>query len=141
MRDVILDTNVFVAAGFNRRSSAARIIQLVREGRLRIVWNAATQREIQYILDKIPPLSFARVEGLFCHENRYDGVTHVEEFAAIADPDDRKFAALAAATGAVLITNDDHLLSEAEATRLPIVTPRRFLQEYPPDDLDGPSPG
>ena len=33
--NVILDTNVFVAAGFSERSASARIIEAVREGRLR----------------------------------------------------------------------------------------------------------
>jgi predicted nucleic acid-binding protein len=125
---VILDTNVFVAAGFNRRSSAARMVEAVREGKLRMVWNESTRRETQYILDKIPPLSFARVADLFRDEDRFDGETKPEEFAAIADPDDRKFAALADATGAVLVTNDEHLLSERDTTRLRILTPRRYWE-------------
>ncbi len=45
--EVVLDTNVFVAAGFNPGSHSARIVEAVRNGRLRMVWDNATQAENQ----------------------------------------------------------------------------------------------
>ena len=42
MRQVVIDTNVFVAAGFNPRSAAARILAAVREGRFQLIWNEPT---------------------------------------------------------------------------------------------------
>jgi hypothetical protein len=42
MKGVVIDTNVFVAAGFNRRSAAARIVAAVREGHFQLVWNKPT---------------------------------------------------------------------------------------------------
>ena len=42
---VVLDTNVFVAAGFNPRSASARIVDAVKHGQVRMVWNDATRRE------------------------------------------------------------------------------------------------
>lgn len=70
--NVILDTNIFVAAGFNGRSASARIIEAVRSGHL--VW-AATFAE------------------LFRTEDHFTGATHPDHFDPISDPDDRKFAA------------------------------------------------
>ncbi len=61
MMDVVLDTNVWVAAGFNPDSSAAQIIQAIRDGDLRLVWNEATRRETRQILTQIPPLDWHRV--------------------------------------------------------------------------------
>jgi hypothetical protein len=34
---VVLDTNVFVAAGFNPRSASARIVEAVKRGQVRMV--------------------------------------------------------------------------------------------------------
>jgi predicted nucleic acid-binding protein len=124
---VILDTNVFVAAGFNRRSASARIVEQVRSGQLRMIWNDQTRRETQYILSKIPRVSWSSVADLFREEDRYDGETSPEKFDYIPDADDRKFAALSDATGAVLITNDDHLLSNRDRAGLKILTPREYL--------------
>jgi predicted nucleic acid-binding protein len=123
----ILDTNVFVAAGFNPRSASRQIVRQVRLGQLRMIWNEETRREIRYILEKIPPLSWAQVAELFRPENRFAGPTRPEAFGYIADPEDRKFAALAEATGAVLVTQDDHLLAHRHQEALRIVRPGEFL--------------
>jgi uncharacterized protein len=123
---VVLDTNVLVAAGFNRRSASARIVDAVKRGELRMLWNDATRREIEHIVRKIPPLRAQALEPLFRPEDRVTVPTHPERFAEIPDPDDRKFAALAEATGAVLISNDEHLLGHRDRMNLTVLTPSEF---------------
>jgi predicted nucleic acid-binding protein len=125
---VILDTNVIVAAGFNPRSASARILEQVRSGQLLMIWNEPTRRETQHILEKIPPLSWSSVAGLFRKEDCQFIEADLDDFHYIPDPDDRKFAALAQATGAVLLTNDDDLLSNRNRAGLDILTPREFLE-------------
>jgi uncharacterized protein len=120
---VVLDTNVFVGAGFNPRSSSAKIVDAVRKGQLRMIWNDATRREIERIMRQIPPLRAQGVSDLFRWEDRYAAPTHRERFAFIPDPDDRKFAALAQAAGATLVLNDDHLLSHRDRIDVPVLTP------------------
>ena len=39
MERIVIDTNVFVAAGVNPRSAAAPILAAVREGRFQLIWN------------------------------------------------------------------------------------------------------
>ena len=46
----MLDTNVFVAAGFNPGSQSARLFEAVRDRRLRMVWNEATHAEIEHVM-------------------------------------------------------------------------------------------
>jgi predicted nucleic acid-binding protein len=121
-----VDTNVFVAAAFKRDSASARILEQVRAGDLRMVWNDATRRETQRILSKIPPISWSDAAELFREEDRFQGATSPEKFDYIPDADDRKFAALAEAAGAVLITNDDHLLSNRERAEFEILTPAEY---------------
>ena len=130
---VILDTNVFVAAGFKRNSAAARILEQVRSGQLRMVWNEATRRETEYILKKIPPLSWDGVAELFRDEDCYGDATAAEAFDHISDRDDRKYAALAAAAGVVLLTNDDHLLRSRDLSRIEILTPAEYWRQYESD--------
>lgn len=126
---VVLDTNVFIAAQFSSRSSSARIIERVRAGQLRMVWNEQTRRETRYILKKIPPLSWYRVEPLFVVENLCSVSVHPEKYGVIPDPEDRKFAALASVSGAVLVSNDEDLLSVRSRLDVTVLTPAEFARE------------
>jgi predicted nucleic acid-binding protein len=128
----ILDTNVFVAAGFRRSSRAARIVEAIRAGRLRMAWNDATRREVERVLNRIPRLRWEDVAELFREEDRYTGETHPEQFDYVPDPADRPFAALADATGVPLVTADEHLLAGRARARAPILTPGEFVRRYRP---------
>lgn len=123
---VVLDTNILVAAGFRPQSGSGRILERIRDGRVRLVWDQATRAETRYILEKIPPLDWRTIETLFRAEDEYMGPAAPERFAAIPDPDDRKFAALAYAARAILVTNDRHLLDFATDPPLQVMTPAEF---------------
>jgi predicted nucleic acid-binding protein len=125
---IVLDTNVFVAAGFNRESHSARILRGVEEGRFALVWDEATRRETEMILARIPRLGFERVAPLFRPEGEHRGPSAPERFDHVEDPDDRKFASLAARAGAVLVTNDNHLLAHRGRRDPRIETPAEFLR-------------
>ncbi len=125
---VVLDTNVFVAAAFNPRSHAARIIEAAREGRLRLVWNEATRGETRRVLDRIPPISWESFADLFREENRHRDRVKPGWFGHVDDPDDRVFGALAYAAGATLITQDDDLLERRSNVGVPILTPTEFVR-------------
>jgi predicted nucleic acid-binding protein len=56
--------------------------------------------------------------------------THPERFALIEDPNDLKFAALAAAAGAILVSNDDHLLSQRDRLEIEVLTPAELMARY-----------
>jgi predicted nucleic acid-binding protein len=91
-----------------------------------MIWNGATRREIERIMRQIPPLRAHGVSDLFRSEHRYAAPTHRERFAFIPHPDDRKFAALAQAAGATLVSNDDHLLNHRDRIDVPVLTPGEF---------------
>jgi uncharacterized protein len=129
---VILDTNVFVAAGFKPHSTAARIVAAVRAGRLAMVWSEATRRETQTILEKIPRLSWTSAAGLFLLPHRAAQPSVETGWEAIPDPADRKFAALCQATSAVLVTSDSDLLDCRALLGLPIATPSEFAAKFMP---------
>lgn len=58
----------------------------------------------------------------------FDGPVDLGPFRFIEDPVDRKYAALASASDATLVTNDDHLLSKRGQLGMPVMTPREFLR-------------
>ena len=124
---IVLDTNVFVAAGFNPGSSAARIVRDVERGRLRLVWDRETRRETEAVVRRIPRLDWGRFAPLFGDDGEFAGAVEPERFGHVEDPGDRKFAALAAASGAVLVTNDGHLLKHRGRDGLRVVTPSGFV--------------
>ena len=125
---VVLDTNILVAAGFKRGSASAHIVDAVRDGSLRMVWNDATRHETERIIGKIPPLRGLDAGKLFRADDRVALETHPERFAIVKDPDDRKFAALAHAAGATLISNDDHLLSCRDLLPVTVLTADAFWE-------------
>jgi predicted nucleic acid-binding protein len=131
MADVILDTNVFVAAGFRPRSAAALLVRAIREGRHRLVWSEPTRRETEAVLRRIPRLRWTGVEDLFRAGRKYEGALDPQAFSFVPDPDDRKFAALGAATGCPVISGDAHLLAHTHAIGAGVMTPRAFLEQEP----------
>ena len=125
---VVLDTNVLIAAGFNSRSHAARVVAAVREARLRAIWCTETRRESECLIRKIPPLSWSVFADLFdeedCHGEKLDPLA----FSYVPDPADRVFAALAHATCATLISQDDHLLAVRSKANVPFLRPHEFVR-------------
>ena len=127
MEGVVIDTNVFVAALFNPRSASARTLEGVRERRFRLIWNHPTRSETEMILRRIPRLDWQKVADLFRPEDEFTGPADPAAFAVIADPDDRKFAALSAAAKAPLVTSDKLVLAQRDNVGIEIATPRDFL--------------
>lgn len=121
----IFDTNLFVGAGFNPGSASASLIEAVRDGRLIMVWNAATLAETQRILRKIPPLSWDRVADVFLPAHEAPVVLDLSHVVFVNDFEDRKYAALSLAEGCPIVTSDDDLLSHGE--RLDVWKPGAFL--------------
>jgi uncharacterized protein len=120
---LVLDTNVFVAAGFRPRSHCARLLADVQCGIRAMVWNRPTRRETRAVLTRIPRLDWARFAPLFAPDAEFAGLTRPEDFPVVEDPADRKFIALAAAAGVCLVSSDRHLLSVRGRVEVEILTP------------------
>jgi hypothetical protein len=81
------------------------------------------------VLRRVPQLDWQHFAPLFRSEWEHRDELDLTPFMAIGDPDDRKFAALAAATQSVLISNDDHLLARREELPVRVLKPTEFLAE------------
>jgi predicted nucleic acid-binding protein len=123
---IVVDTNVFVAAGFNPRSASARVLAAARDGCFRLIWNTSTRRETEMIVVRIPRLDWKRFADLFRPEGEFTGPVDPDAFVLIADPDDRKFAALSAAAKRPLVTNDNDLLAARSSTGIDALNTSRL---------------
>src|SRR6516162_6086335 len=111
VRRVVLDTNVLVAAAYNPRSASRQVVEACLGGELTPVLSGALRREYEFILARAargrPYLE--RVHQLL------DGGEVVEPARTPRvvpdDPEDDKLVAAALAAGAVLVSNDRHLLA------------------------------
>ncbi|MDB5186154.1 MAG: hypothetical protein JWL85_677 [Candidatus Saccharibacteria bacterium] len=133
MKPVVIDTNVFIAAAFNPHSSAAQVIEAAQEGTLKIVWDEKTKHETQKLVTQIPMTrkKWPKFEKLFQGSVKHHTKIAPEAFKdTVKDRDDRKFAALAKDTGAIIVTNDDDLLGTKNQTGLTVMTPGEFVRTY-----------
>jgi len=124
---VVLDTNVLIASAFRPGSDSGRIVGAVRDGRLKLLWDDPTREEAERLFRKIPPLSWEAVAGLYLKANRRAGERDPAAWGKVSDPEDRKFAALAAAEGALLVSLDAHLLRAGLGTRPEVLTPSELV--------------
>lgn len=124
---VVIDTNVFVANGFNPESHSAQIIKLVNERKLTLYWNEKTRDEVRLMLKKIPPIGWDAVSHLFRQEGHVE--VHVKEqvFDYISDLDDRKFATVAFEANVPIVTNDEHFLEHRKRLPIGVYTPHQFM--------------
>jgi len=127
MEGVVIDTNVFVAAGFNARSASERILAAIRDRRFQLVWNEPTRREAEFVLRRIAVLGWDKFGDLFRPEGEFTGRVDLHDFVFIEDRDDRKFAALSAAAKVPLVTNDHYLLAHRNLIGFDVLTQRAFL--------------
>ena len=125
MLRAVLDTNVFVAAGFRPASASAALLRAAGERRLTLVWRPETRDETRAVLARIPRLDWEAAAPLFRPEGAARATVDLSAVAFVADPADRKFAALALGEGVPLASADRHLRDHAD--RLPVVAPALLL--------------
>jgi putative PIN family toxin of toxin-antitoxin system len=123
VRRVVLDTNVLVAAAYNPRSASRHVVEACLGGELTPVVSHALRHEYEFILARA-----ARGRAYLERVHRLLGGAEVVEPARTPrvvpdDPGDDKLVAAALAAGAVLVTNDSHLLALAGHGGLEVVRP------------------
>jgi putative PIN family toxin of toxin-antitoxin system len=122
-RRVVLDTNVLVAAAYNPRSASRHVIEACLGGELTPVVSGALRREYEFILARAVRgrAYLERVRQLL---DRAEVVEPAQVPRVVPDdPGDDKLVAAALAAGAVLVSNDGHLLALAGQEGLEVVRP------------------
>lgn len=126
---MVLDTNVFIAAYFNRKSASARIIDLCLENKHELIFSSRLRKEVRLILKNVrAKREFQkRIQSLFMNASRVRPTQKI--FAVKEDPEDNKFLECALEGKAdYLITSDRHLLELGEFAQTKICKPTQFLK-------------
>jgi putative PIN family toxin of toxin-antitoxin system len=123
----VLDTNVLVAAAYNPGSASRRVVEACLAGELTAVLSPALLREYDFILARA-----ARGRPYVEQLRRLLGSAEAVDpprtpRVVAADPDDDKLVAATLAAGAVLVTNDAHLLAVAGHEGLRVARPAAVL--------------
>ena len=124
---VVLDTNVLVAATYNPASASRRVVEACLGGGLTAVLSPALRREYEFILARAvrDQTYLERIRRLLDSAEVVDPAQTPR--VVPDDPEDDKLVAAALAAGAVLVTNDAHLLAVAGHEGLEVVRPTDAL--------------
>ena len=138
---IVLDTNVLVSGLLSPFGPPGDIVRLVAAGALRTCYDARILDEYREVLSR-PVFRIAgdRVESL-PHQIAADGllVTARPLAVRLPDPDDEVFLAVALAGDArCLVTGNLRHYPKPIRHRMPVVSPRDFLDLY--READSPAP-
>ena len=130
---IVLDTNVLVSGLLSPFGPPGDIVRLLAAGAVRACYDARILDEYREVLSR-PVLRIAegRVESLL-HQVAADGVLVTAQPLAIRlpDPDDEVFLAVALAGNArCLVTGNLRHYPKPIRKRMPVVSPRDFLDLY-----------
>jgi putative PIN family toxin of toxin-antitoxin system len=126
---VVMDTNVFIAARWNPRSTSARLLRLCAEGELQACYTRSMRAELALILRNVrAPQEFREfVEKVFAAGRL---ITQAPRVSIVKeDPDDNKYLACAIAADAAIVTSDRHLLQMDGWRGVRVMSPRGFAQD------------
>lgn len=129
MLKVVLDTNIFIAAYFNRKSASARIIDLCLDNEHELIFSSRLHKEVELILNNVKAEGEfqERIQNIFMNASQVKPTQKV--FMVKEDPDDNKFLECALEGKAdYLITSDRHLLELGEFAQTKICRPTQFLK-------------
>lgn len=133
---VVIDTNVYLSALISRNGVPARAVRKAF-AEFSPVYSRETIRELSERLndgkfakwidaeDRVRLLAFVMGQAAL--------VDPVPPVAVLADPDDDMFVALAlAARAGAIVTGDKRFLAAGRIGAVPILSPRRFVEDFPP---------
>ena len=126
---MVLDTNIFIAAYFNRKSASARIIDLCLENKHKLIFSPRLRKEVRLILKNVRAERefLEKIQSLFVNASKVKPTKKV--FTVKEDPEDNKFLECALEGEAdYLITSDRHLLEFGEFAQTKICKPTQFLK-------------
>jgi putative PIN family toxin of toxin-antitoxin system len=124
---LVLDTNLFIAAHFNKKSASAKIIDLCLTDKFKVYTAESLFKELEFILKNIraPIIYKEKIYQLF---NKANLVKPKKIWLVEEDPDDNKFLGTSLSAKAdYLLTNDRHLLKIKKFNKTEIIKPIDFL--------------
>jgi len=127
----VVDTNVFIAHNWNKESASAKILDLIKNKEISLIYTNSIKREAFHILKTINAnkKNVKFIEDIF---NNACLVKAKEHFNVVKDdPHDNKFIDCAVAGSAkYIITNDKDLLKLGKYRDIAILKPTEFIESH-----------
>ena len=122
---IVIDTNLLVAAFFNKKSASFQIVEMARRGDVHVLWTREIRREAIHILRNVKAgKEFAQFFREDFQVKNPPKVRVVKE-----DPDDNKFLACAVGARANLVVSSDRALLDVKIFQgIPVMTPKDALK-------------
>ncbi len=128
---VVPDTNLFIGARFNPRSSSAKILDLCLKGNFKALLSSRVKAEVRSMLGRVGGGDEFRSKIRRLLREAEEVRVKEEIPLLMEDPDDNKLLNCALWGRAdYLITNDRHLLKFREYLGVKIRRPSEFLREW-----------
>jgi putative PIN family toxin of toxin-antitoxin system len=124
---VVLDTNVW-ASGLLSGGNAEEVIRLVLSHHELVCSDYIVDELAKYLKSVHPRVSRVWLRQLWLSLDRYCVPVDIDMPSEIRDPKDEPVAALAAATGAMIVTGDKDFLEHEGDLGVPVVTVGEALQ-------------
>lgn len=135
MRQIVIDTNVIIAALRSRRGASFRLLQLVGKGTFDVNLSTALLYEYEEIARRVASAFWAephRVDEMLdylCAHGRKPKISFRWR-PHLRDPDDDMLLELAVAAGAdCIITHNTSDFGDCESLGVRVLTPLQFLTE------------
>jgi putative PIN family toxin of toxin-antitoxin system len=143
---IVIDTNVFVSALITPHSNSAKIFRLLEGSNLEALVSKEILSEISRVLcypkiKKRHGLNSAQIKALITDYSKIAALVKTrQEFNVIEeDPTDNKFLECAFFGKAdFIISGDEHLLKLKRFRKIPIISPREFLDKVEGGDSTPP---
>jgi putative PIN family toxin of toxin-antitoxin system len=126
---IVLDTNVLVSALLSPFGPAARILDLILAGDVRLAYDDRIMAEYRQVLAR-PKFSFdpQAVADVLAYMNAEGEAVVARPLSVeLPDPDDLAFLEVATQAGALLISGNLHHFPEEARGHTRVLTPRDFL--------------
>jgi len=130
---IVVDTNLLVAAFFNKKSSSFKILEMAEKGKIKLLWTKPIRNEARLILGNIKRAVKSKtgnqkiLKNIFQNENKVENPPQIDVIKE--DPEDNKFLGCALKGKAkMIVSNDQHLLKVRKLKGIPILTPSEAVK-------------
>ncbi|MFC1721807.1 putative toxin-antitoxin system toxin component, PIN family [Patescibacteria group bacterium] len=130
MVNVVIDTNLIIAAYYNKRSDSAKVLDLARNEEINVIWSEPLLREAKKILDNIKASNEYRRSLLSIFKESHKVLKPENADGVVPDdPSDNKLIGCALKGASYIVSSDHHLLDLKEYKGIKMVKPGEFLRE------------
>ena len=131
---VTVDTNVLVSHFLVKGGNPSKVMELARQGRLKLVLSDAILDELERVL--VAKMGYDRERATRARRSVADVAERVVPHHAVSavkedESDNRILECALSGRVQVLVSGDRHLLELKGYKQVRIMTPRNFLEEYP----------